>query len=180
MQFGPIRCRDPYTRSVTSKMEIPGKTPGDRADAGLAEALYALLSAMLRHRPREMSMTSSSTLAALLSDGPMRVTALAVRQGVTQPTMTTLVHTLERDGLVVRLPDPADGRASLVQLTDSGAQLVRDRRRQYAEVAAGYVRMLPDDQRRSLEAALPAIRTLEALMRDDPPLPASQHNHENL
>ncbi|QHN19606.1 MarR family transcriptional regulator [Gordonia amarae] len=147
---------------------MPGKTLGAAADAELAETLYALLSAMLRHRPREMSMTSSSTLAALLSDGPMRVTALAARQGVTQPTMTTLVHSLERDGLVVRMPDPADGRATLVRLTDAGAELVRDRRRQYAEVVAGYVRMLPDGRRRSLDEALPAIRALETLMRGDP------------
>ncbi|MCS3876910.1 DNA-binding MarR family transcriptional regulator [Gordonia amarae] len=153
---------------MTSEMEIPGKTLGAAADAELAETLYALLSAMLRHRPREMSMTSSSTLAALLSDGPMRVTALAARQGVTQPTMTTLVHSLERDGLVVRMPDPADGRATLVRLTDAGAELVRDRRRQYAEVVAGYVRMLPDGRRRSLDEALPAIRALETLMRGDP------------
>ena len=149
-------------------MEIPGKTLDAVADAELAETLYALLSAMLRHRPREMSMTSSSTLAALLSDGPMRVTALAARQGVTQPTMTTLVHSLERDGLVVRMPDPADGRAALVRLTDAGENLVRERRRQYAQVAANYVRMLPDDQRRSLDDALPAIRALETLMRGDP------------
>ena len=149
-------------------MEIPGKTLDAVADAELAETLYAVLSAMLRHRPREMSMTSSSTLAALLSDGPMRVTALAARQGVTQPTMTTLVHSLERDGLVVRMPDPADGRAALVRLTDAGENLVRERRRQYAQVAANYVRMLPDDQRRSLDDALPAIRALETLMRGDP------------
>ena len=151
----PVRI--PYTRSVTREMEIPDTLLGTVGNAELADTIFALLSAMLRHRPREMSMTSSSTLSALFTDGPMRVTALAARQGVTQPTMTTLVHSLERDGLVVRRADPADGRASLVKLTESGAELVRARRREYTEIAEGYVRMLADDDRRALADAVPAI-----------------------
>ena len=36
-----------------------------------------------------------------------------------------MVAILERRGLVERVPDPADGRAKLVRLTESGRQLVR-------------------------------------------------------
>ena len=32
--------------------------------------------------------------------------------------MTTMVRLLERDGLVVRVPDRGDGRASLIHLTE--------------------------------------------------------------
>ena len=45
---------------------------------------------------------------------------LAEKQGVTRATMTGLLQGLERDELVERLPDPADGRGSLVRLTGKG------------------------------------------------------------
>ena len=51
---------------------------------------------------------------------PSRVTALAGLLGVDTPTVTRKVQQLEREGYVAREPDPEDGRASLIPLTDSG------------------------------------------------------------
>lgn len=45
------------------------------------------------------------------------MTELAARARLSKQTMTTMVRLLERDGLVLRRPDPTDGRASLVYLT---------------------------------------------------------------
>ncbi|MFS0715343.1 MarR family transcriptional regulator [Microbacterium sp. 2P01SA-2] len=59
-------------------------------------------------------------LAALDELGPTRVSDLAEWQRVSQPTMTTLVRRMEQEGLVGRMPDPEDGRASLVSITDEG------------------------------------------------------------
>src|SRR5437763_6369731 len=50
-------------------------------------------------------------------DGP-RMGELARRARLSKQTMTTMVRLLERDGLVVRVPDPGDGRASLIHLTE--------------------------------------------------------------
>ena len=50
---------------------------------------------------------------------------LADRTGVTRATITGLVDTLERDGLVVRTPDPEDRRMLSVGLTDRGEKLLR-------------------------------------------------------
>ncbi len=49
---------------------------------------------------------------------------LADEAGVTRATMTGLVDTLEKDGLVTRKNDSADRRAVLVQLTRSGRKLL--------------------------------------------------------
>ncbi|NEW45719.1 winged helix DNA-binding protein [Nocardia cyriacigeorgica] len=49
-----------------------------------------------------------------------RVTALADAAGMTQQSMGELVTHLERQGLVERRVDPADRRARLVVLTESG------------------------------------------------------------
>jgi DNA-binding MarR family transcriptional regulator len=43
---------------------------------------------------------------------------LARRSALSKQTMTELVRRLERDELVERRPDPADGRASLIFLTE--------------------------------------------------------------
>ena len=42
---------------------------------------------------------------------------LARRSRLSKQTMTTMVRLLERDGLVRRVPDPQDGRASRIVLT---------------------------------------------------------------
>lgn len=52
--------------------------------------------------------------------GPRTPAELADAAGVTRATMTGLVDTLERDGLVSRRADPSDRRMQLVQLTRKG------------------------------------------------------------
>lgn len=50
---------------------------------------------------------------------------IAERTGVTRATVTGLVDTLERDGLVSRTPDAKDRRMLAVQLTSRGQRLLR-------------------------------------------------------
>ena len=38
---------------------------------------------------------------------------------IEQPSMAQMLARMERDGLIVRTPDPADGRSSLIALTDT-------------------------------------------------------------
>src|SRR5680860_898613 len=66
-----------------------------------------------------VSLTAGSTLGLLLRSGPLRLTALAEREAVSQPAMT---------GLVGRGADPSDGRAVLVELTAQGRAPVLDER----------------------------------------------------
>src|SRR5271155_6157862 len=98
-----------------------------RAAAGAA--LYGLVSGAVRRIPRELSLTSASTLATLERTGPRRITDLAVIEGVTQPAMTVLVRVLEQSGLVERSGDPTDKRVALVAVTGARATSVPDRRR---------------------------------------------------
>ena len=135
--------------------------PGDLAAAG--EALYGLVTAAIRRGPREMSLTSLSTLATLDRTGPRRITDLAVIQGVAQPSMTVLVTTLERSGLVERKGDPADRRVALVALTTAGAELLRTQRRAGAEALIQLIDKLPADEAAALAAAIPALRHLREL-----------------
>jgi DNA-binding MarR family transcriptional regulator len=129
-------------------------------DMDLSDALYSLATLIVRSTPRELSLTAASTLAALDRAGPQRITALAESQGVTQPSMTSLVTRLEDAGLVQRQADPMDGRVVLVCLADGGAAYLADRRRQGRDFVLGLLGQLPEDELTALVAALPAIRRI--------------------
>src|SRR5271170_1760667 len=78
--------------------------------------------------PGGLSLTSAATLAAIERFGPQRLTALAAREGVTQPAMTQLISRLEDAGQVRRGSDPDDGRVVLVAITDAGRATLAQRR----------------------------------------------------
>jgi DNA-binding MarR family transcriptional regulator len=90
---------------------------------GIAVALDLAASLLVRHLARGASLTIRTVLATLADDGPTRLTALAAANGVSQPAMTQCVGRMEREGLVIRLIDPEDARATLVDVTDAGRAL---------------------------------------------------------
>ena len=141
-----------------------------------ARAVHGLLAALVRHSPRDMSLTSGSTLSTLARTGPRRITALAMVEGITQPSVTALVIALERAGLVERRADPADGRVVLVGITDAGSDYLRARREASVEVFAELIDALPPDEAAALAAAAPALEHMRALddEKRDPRPPAGQ------
>jgi DNA-binding MarR family transcriptional regulator len=79
--------------------------------------------------------TEAAVLAAV-AEQPRRITELARHVGVTQPRVTTVVQSLEERGLLSREPDPDDGRAVRVALSDAGRELVEARQRRIGEALA--------------------------------------------
>ena len=77
-------------------------------------------------------------LLPLEQDGEQRCSALAGHVGVDVSVTSRQVSALERAGYVHRRPDPLDGRASLIRLSDAGAAALartRDVRSQWATEA---------------------------------------------
>ena len=66
----------------------------------------------------EVRPSYGSVLIPLMEEDGLRIGELARRARLSKQTMTELVRRLEGDGLVVRQPDPDDGRASLIFLSD--------------------------------------------------------------
>jgi DNA-binding MarR family transcriptional regulator len=129
--------------------------------AELAQTLRELAMSFVREAPRSsLSRTAAGTLSRLDVHGPLRVTALSELETVTQPAMTGLVQRLESAGLVERLTDPDDGRASLIAITDSGHESLMARRRQQDAAIATRLAQLSPDELATLVAAAPALSTL--------------------
>jgi DNA-binding MarR family transcriptional regulator len=131
--------------------------------AAAAEALYALMVAMVRQQPRDMSLTASSTLGTVVRMGPCRVTDLAVLEAVAQPSMTALVSGLERAGLVERRTSASDQRVVLVAPTPAGESYVQARSRMWSETFLPVIEKLPELERRALCGAAPALQHLVEL-----------------
>ncbi|MCC9306874.1 MarR family transcriptional regulator [Kitasatospora sp. RB6PN24] len=75
-----------------------------------------------------------SLLAHLYDVGQVRVTDVGCHFGVGKATISRQIKALEELGLVAREPDPQDGRASLVSLTEEGG--ARYRRAHEARLAS--------------------------------------------
>ena len=78
---------------------------------------------------------SAHTLLLPISGlGPLRTTALAEVVRADPSTTSRQVAELVREGLVTREPDPADGRAHLLVVTDEGQRVAAALRRQRAQL----------------------------------------------
>jgi DNA-binding MarR family transcriptional regulator len=111
-------------------------------------------------------------------EGPIRLTALAAKEGVSQPSMTQLIQRLARAGLVTRLADPGDGRAALIGITRDGQALLDDRKRLRRERLALLLATLTAEEESALwlsaRVALPVLHQLAA-NADCPPNSAGVH-----
>lgn len=146
-----------------------------------ARALTDLASVVVRAVTdrRGMSFTAASALARL-EQGPARLTALAAAEGVTQPSMTQLVQRLERQALALRIDDPEDGRVTLVAITDTGREVLAERRQERDTRLANLLSSLPDEEQHALATAMrTALPLVQRMLLQDgtqqPPL-LEQHS----
>lgn len=122
------------------------------------------IAAWLRRGPRgDVSATGLSALDRLDGSGPLRVTDLAAAEGITQPATTALVNRLEESGWVAREPDPDDGRAQRVRLTEDGRERLHRHRAERSRRLAERLASLGEADQAALAAALPALRHLVAV-----------------
>jgi DNA-binding MarR family transcriptional regulator len=81
------------------------------------------------------------------ADQPLRLSELAARLGIVPRSATSVVDDLEAAGLVERQPDPNDRRATLVDLTPDGRQILTTLRKNRREVMLTQLsRLTPADQ----------------------------------
>lgn len=130
----------------------------------IAARLHSAAIHLLRALRREdtalgISAAALSALSVVGFGGRRTLSELAVAEQVSRPSITRIVSALERDGLVQRVAEPADGRVAWVEITPAGREILQqgpDRRT--ARLA---------DQLRTLSAADRATiaRTVDLLER---------------
>ncbi|MFD5121937.1 MarR family winged helix-turn-helix transcriptional regulator [Streptomyces sp. NPDC058385] len=128
----------------------------------LAEGLMIAVEQMVRYVRHSavaggLSTAASSAIGRLGREGPCRLSELARAEGVSQPNMTQLVTRMERAGLVRRVADDNDGRAVLVEATDSGLDVFRRRRAERAQALDLLIGELTEPEQQAVRIALPAL-----------------------
>jgi DNA-binding MarR family transcriptional regulator len=89
----------------------------------------------------------------------LRMQALAERVTLSRTRVSRMVAELEQAGLVERLPDAADGRATFAAITPQGRAELRKAAPHYLEsIERHFTSALTDDERRTIVTALDRVR----------------------
>ena len=126
----------------------------EAADRFHSAAIHAL-----RHVSREdpasgLTAARLSALSVLVFGGAKTLGELAAAERVRPPTMTSIVRGLEREGLVRREADRADGRIVRVRATAKGTRILQAaRRRRVAHLAGRLAQLGETEVARIREAA---------------------------
>jgi DNA-binding MarR family transcriptional regulator len=124
---------------------------------------YRAMEARVLARVREAGYKVTSAQGRIFARvGPSgtRLSDLATQAQVTKATAGFIVDQLERSGLVTRVPDPDDGRARLVTITDEGQNAVRLAAEEVAAVEEEWTAHLGAHQMRQLRQTLTKLREI--------------------
>src|SRR5215471_14214903 len=130
----------------------PGASEVVGALIATSHRLRRVLNTRLSRQPGMIGLSGPRLrlLLAVEEAGRLRMGDLAEDLGVTARTVTTLVDALEGEGLLVRLPDPTDRRATLLALTERAQTQFEQVRRIQVELGEELVAPLDQEQRRLL------------------------------
>ena len=109
-------------------MQVSAESPSSTRHASVDSLMHVLLGIgrLMRQRGQGETLDTGSfwLLRTLSASGPLRVTDLAACANLDASTVSRHVAQLHNAGLIERTPDPVDGRAQRVKLSDAGADRI--------------------------------------------------------
>jgi DNA-binding MarR family transcriptional regulator len=129
----------------------------------LASELRMVLGHLVRRLRAEhrFSLSQGAVLGRLDREGTRSIGDLAVAERVRPQSMAQTIADLEACGLIARRADPADGRRTLVELTDEGLRMLeQDRRQRDGWLARAIAEDLSPQEQNVLAQALALLRRL--------------------
>jgi DNA-binding MarR family transcriptional regulator len=137
------------------------RKPLELAVADLAQAIGLLFrrmrSAAASH---ELSLTESTVMKRLATDGPATTADLARAESVKPQSMGATIAALEEMGMVERKPHPTDGRQVNIELTAKGAAVHKSAREARRTWLAQSIARLDEEERETLFKAGEIIKRL--------------------
>ena len=122
-----------------------------RLHAGLAAAGYA-----------DTYPSWGTNLFHYLREGGLRLTELAERTHTTKQALRYTINQLEAAGYVERVPDPTDGRAKIIRLTERGWEGRRVADEIIASIERECVQALGEERMRHFEALMKEVSSVLA------------------
>ncbi|MEH0108102.1 MarR family transcriptional regulator [Tersicoccus sp. MR15.9] len=137
--------------------------------ASASRAAVAVRATVSRVRRRIMAVTDGADLTPSQASALMRIarneaataSGLAAAEKVTPQSIAVTIAALDRDGYIVRTPDPRDGRRQLLEATEKGRNRVEgalDAGRAWLETALAD--RFSETERQSIIAAMGLLERL--------------------
>lgn len=128
--------------------------------SGTANDLRIVISRLIRRLRAEhtFSISHAAVLGRLDREGAKTTSELAVAERVRPQSMAQTISELAADELVVRRPDPADKRQTLIELSQLGREtLVRERSRREGFLAEAIANGFTPAEQKILARAVPLL-----------------------
>ncbi len=146
------------------------KSVGNREVAVRLHGAALRLLRRLRRTDVELGVSTArlSALSVLVFGGPKTVSELAAIEQVSQPTMTSLVQGLTRQGLVRSEGDPSDRRVRRLRVTAAGERLLRRGQQNRVETLVAMMESLGRQDVLALGRAADLVEQMLAIAPDAP------------
>lgn len=152
----------PIRVGTTFAKEFPGASrSATEAGANLVHTAALFLDELNRRRATVTSLSPSACQVLAVLDGagePLPSNTIAERLLITTASMTSLLDTLERKGMVRRGPHPTDRRKVLVSITSQASALVDEMLPVIYGAQAAVFAPLTAAERRTLIALLARVQ----------------------
>ena len=122
-------------------------------------SLAIIESFMVRMAPYDLKVVDFSVLSLVAHNPGITSRQLCAALNVLPPNLVGLIATLERRGLIERLPHPSDGRAMGVHLTPQGIELMVQAEKTAFDLEMDATSRLTDAERKTLIRLLQKVYT---------------------
>lgn len=106
-----------------------------------------------------LSLARFRVLSVLHDSGPMRMNELSAALGVVPRTVTTIIDAMQEEGLLDRLVDATDRRATQLKLTKDGVRQFKQLRATHDDVATELFRSLTNTEKTQLTRLLDRLQS---------------------
>ncbi len=135
----------------------PSQAATEVADQLHSAAIHLLRRLRVRDRETNVGPAQLSALSVLVFGGPKSLGELADAEQVRPPTMSRIVASLQRSGLI-RRHATEDGRRVRLEASPKGVSLMWEARKRRVEFLAKAVDGLPESEREQLRKALALLQ----------------------
>jgi DNA-binding MarR family transcriptional regulator len=147
------------------------KAQSSRSDVEAAERLRRAVGRLgralrLSQANRSLSPSQREVLTTIARRGPVRLSEVAVEEGLNPTMLSRIVTKLEAAKLVTRTSDGIDARVVHLAVTEAGGALWKEMRNERTDALLFALDKLSADQRRVVLDALPVIESLEETLRN--------------
>ncbi|MEI2396828.1 MarR family winged helix-turn-helix transcriptional regulator [Paenibacillus sp. FSL H8-0259] len=118
------------------------------------------------HKPSEMTLLICIARASHSSDVGLKVSEISRFLGLTPPTVTQLINSLEAKQMVERQADASDRRVVRIKLTEQGKIITRKAKKHMDTTLNKMVEYLGEEESDQLAELLLKVH---AFMKDNPP-----------